>query len=425
LCNYEYNVFSIATIILGFVTCPPASASAPSSQPTEPESSGAAQPWERLTGDWLGLRPALSERGVTFEAAYSFDAFLNAHGGRNTHDSDTYFGYLDVSVTLDSKGLGLWDGGQWYAAFQDFRGESISDRHVGDLLLLNNDEAPNRSQLAQFWYEQSLFEDLVRIRIGKMDGNEHFALNDTGADFINSGFAFPPMMPIPTFPDPGLGFELFLKPTQGLTLSGGVFDADAAGSRSGFDTAFHGRDDSFSIGELSLAPHEMGECLPGVYRVGGWYHSGEWDVYFNDLGGRRAPRSHRGNAGVYVSLEQQVRAENPDVADDEQGLAAFFHYGWAPSSYNEITSYYGAGVVYTGLIPGRDADATGLAINHSSLSGDVQRLERRFGETVFEAYHTFSVTEFLSVRPDVQYILDPGGSGRDAIAIGVRIELAF
>lgn len=383
--------------------------------------------WEHATGDWGGARPWLDEHGMTFELSYSANFLQNLHGGLNTRDANQYRGLLDLSLTLDTEAMGLWEGGTIFLDFLEIHGRDISERHVGDFQALSNNDAPARTQLSEFWYEHSFFDGKVRIKLGKMDSNADFVAVDYGGEFIGSSAAVIPTVPMPTFPDPNIGFALFYEPVEWLALGAGVYDTEGVGGRAGFDTAFHDSNDSFSLVELKLRPtfNLWGQDLPGVYRVGGWYHSGSWDVFFNDIGGRLKPRTHRGNAGLYLSFDQELLKENPSAEDDEQGLGAFFQFGWAPSSYNEITRYYGVGFQYVGLIPGRDEDVTGLAMYHASLSGKVQSLERRHSETAVELYHKLQLTPSLSLKPDIQYIVNPGGDGKDAIVAGVRLEIAF
>jgi porin len=248
-----------------------------------------------------------------------------------------------------------------------------------------------------------------------------------GGEYLNSGPNAIANQPIPTYPDPALGVAAFLTPVEWMTLAGGVYDADGLGTHTGFDTAFHGENNSFTIGELILrSKFRSGQrTLPGVYKTGGWYHSGDWDVYFNDLNGRLPARTHRGNAGFYAMGEQAIWRENPTDETDEQGLGVFFEFGWSPSKYNEMPGFYAGGFNYTGLIPGRDADITGLGFAHASLSGEVQSLEHRYSETVIELFHKVQLNEFISIKPDCQYIFDPGGDGRDAVIVGARLEVSF
>jgi len=405
-------------------------ASAEEDQPpaSMPADDGVESPvWDRLTGDWFSLRTRLEDIGITFEASYTGDFMFNARGGANTHDSDTWLGLFDLSLSLDTQAMGLWNGGTFFVDFQDIRGESITERHVGDLFYVNNDDAPARAQLAEFWYEQLFLDGMIRSKLGKQDVLSDFAYSDMGGEFINGAFGWIANAPTPTYPDPALGAALFVEPVDWLALGGGVYDADGSGTRGGFDTAFHGTNDSFTIAEIMFKPVlTLGnQRLPGVYRVGGWYHTGVWDVYFNDLDGRLPGRTQRGNTGVYTVIDQTLWCEHPEDELDEQGLGAFFQYGWAPSNINEITSLYGGGLRYIGLIPTRDADITGLGMSHASLSGEVQALERRYSETALELFHKVQITDFVSLKPDAQYIVNPGGDGRDAIVVGIRLEVSF
>jgi porin len=384
--------------------------------------------WEHATGDWAGVRPWLDDHGLTLDISYTADFFYNLGGGLNTSDADQYRGLLGIGLTVDTEKLGLWENGTFFVNMLENHGRDITERHVGDLQALNNADAPNHTRLYEFWYEHALFDGALRVKLGKMDANVDFAAPDYGGEFIHSSAGFSPTIQFPTWPDPALGIAVFVEPVEWLYLQAGLYDAEGTGTRGGFDTAFHSPDDVVVMWEMGVRPtlRLFGQAdLPGTYRVGGFYHTGEWDEYFNDLGGRLAPQAHRGNSGVYVVLDQLLLREHPDDDEKEQGLGAFFQFAWAPSDYNEITQHYGAGFQYVGLIPERDDDVFGVAAHHVSLSGKVQSLEKRHSETAIEAFYKYQLTEFVSIKPDVQYIVNPGGNGRDAVVAGVRVEITL
>ena len=383
---------------------------------------------DTLTGDWGGGREWLVDHGFTFEMLYTADFFYNLRGGLNTSDAEQYRGLLALGFTLDTCQAGLWDNGTFFVSAIQNHGTDITARHLGDLQAANNNDAPNDTRLYEFWYGHDFFDGRLTVKLGKLDANNDFAAPEFGGEFIHSSPGFSPTIPMPTWPDPALGVEVFIKPSDWIYFGAGVFDAQGVGTRSGFETALHSPDDSFTIAEVGVRPKLSlfgQQDLPGTYRVGGFYHSGEWDVYFNDLDGRLPARTHRGNAGVYAVFDQLLYREHHEVEDDEQGLGAFFQFGWADSDYNEITQHYGGGLQYVGLLPGRDCDVCGLGVHHVSLSGKAQSMEKRYGETAIEAFYKCQVTEFFSLKPDVQYIANPGGDGRDAIVAGVRMEIVF
>ena len=306
--------------------------------------------WEHMTGDWAGRRPWLDDHGFTLEIGYAADFFYNMRGGLNTSDADQYRGVLGIGLTLDTRRMGFWEGGTFFLGFQQIHGTDMTERHIGDIQALNNNDAPGRTQLAEFWYEHTLLDGNLRIKLGKMDANADFAYVDYGGELINSSAGINPIVPMPQYPDPAIGAAIFIEPVDWMYVAGGVYDANGLGNHTGFDTAFHGRNDSFTVAEMGWRPtlSVAGQELPGTYRVGGWYHSGDWDVFFNDLEGRLPERTHRGNAGVYLNFDQRLYRENLETGDDEQGLGVFFQFAWAPSRYNEISRYYGFGGQYVG-----------------------------------------------------------------------------
>ena len=46
-------------------------------------------------------------------------------------------------------------------------------------------------------------------------------------------------------------------------------------------------------------------------------------------------------------------------------------------------------------------------------------------ETVFELFYKAEITPRIRIQPDLQYIATPSGIHRDALAVGVRFEVAL
>ncbi|TWU31611.1 carbohydrate porin [Novipirellula artificiosorum] len=77
-----------------------------------------------------------------------------------------------------------------------------------------------------------------------------------------------------------------------------------------------------------------------------------------------------------------------------------------------------AGVVYRGLLPGRDEDVIGAGIAWARLN-----LGGTNQETVVETFYKAQVTATVSMQPDIQYIASPSGIYRDALAVGLRFTV--
>lgn len=385
-------------------------------QETELEKNGI---WNRefLAGDLYGTRNWLEGPGISLEITYTGEMFSNLRGGINTSGASEYRGNFDLVLTADPEKLGLAPGTIYFYA-QNGHGNGISERHVGDTQTLSNLDACYLSQVSEYWIEQLFFDERLRIKVGKQDSNADFVAVDYGGIFIGSSEAVIPNIPMPTFPDPALGIALHWDITNWVSIGGGFYEGSPVGCHAGFDTAFGNNGGSFSIGELALRSL-LGKQkdLPGTYRFGGWYHSSD----FEDVGEHTGidPKVYAGNHGFYLAFDQMLYRED-DVSD--QGLVAFFQLGMAPEDRNELDRYLGIGLNYVGLFEGRDEDVVGLGIAQASWS---DRVEDISSETAIEFFYRAQLTNSIAIQPDIQYIVNPGGNGEDALALGVRFQITF
>ena len=78
------------------------------------------------------------------------------------------------------------------------------------------------------------------------------------------------------------------------------------------------------------------------------------------------------------------------------------------------------GVVYRGLIVGRDEDVLGAGVAWAELfQGGSNE------ETVYEFFYKAQITPSVSLQPDIQYIVTPSGIHPDALAVGIRFQIAL
>ena len=91
------------------------------------------------------------------------------------------------------------------------------------------------------------------------------------------------------------------------------------------------------------------------------------------------------------------------------------------------------GLNYKGLLPGRGDDRTMLHFIYGDLSSDYARSvrvpagRRAESEKVVELAHRFQLTPWSYFQPDLQYVIDPGGTGDipNALVIGFQMGLTF
>jgi porin len=109
----------------------------------------------------------------------------------------------------------------------------------------------------------------------------------------------------------------------------------------------------------------------------------------------------------------------------EEGLTLWGEVAVAPrSSVSPLPLFVGGGVSYQGLIPGRGPDIASLGVIHGALSHD---LPRTTAETVIEMNYQLILPGGLSIMPDLQYIVRPGGvrGVGNALVLGAQVTLSF
>ena len=372
--------------------------------------------WQDGTGDWRGLRPWLWRHGIIPEFLFTGEIFSNLHGGK--HTGTQAISNLDISVTLNTDLLGLWSNGLFFIHLQNNLGKGISEDYVGNINTISNlDPAPrfNWTQLSQFYYQHSAFDDKLQLILGKQDANTHFAVPHFAEPLVNASFDLTLNVPMPTFPDSGMGITTLVTVNDEIIISGAIYNGNT--DNHGNTALFSHMQGVFSIAEFEFQPTWNG--YNGYYRMGGWFNNN--DVKAIRPESQQAGNEHffNNNYGFYIALDQGLTQVN-SPQHDENGFGVFFQLGWAPEDRNETPLYIGGGLGYKGLIPGREDDSLQFGVAHAQFSN---RLPNKSSETVLELAYTARITPWLHFKPDIQYVINPDGNGRDALVMGLRMLL--
>src|SRR5262249_891259 len=97
----------------------------------------------------------------------------------------------------------------------------------------------------------------------------------------------------------------------------------------------------------------------------------------------------------------------------------------APKSrVNTMPYFFGAGLSYQGLIPGRGNDTASIGFIYGTFS---RYIPETTAERVIEANYQITLKRWLSITPDLQYIIRPNGSSaiQNAFVLGTQIAVNF
>ncbi|MBA3812732.1 MAG: carbohydrate porin, partial [Caulobacteraceae bacterium] len=299
-------------------------------------------------------------REITFTGAYIADALADLEGGKRA--GERYVDQLKVSAAFDGAAWGR-GGLTAMVSVEHHNGASFSGELVGDVQVVSDvDLPPEAWRLYEAWVQQTLPDGRAGVKGGIIDLNNTFDVQGTAALFLNSSHGIGPDLSQtgldgPSInPTPALGLTAFWRPAPEWTAQLGLFDGvagDPQDLRRFVSIELSARGGALAIGQVE---RRWGKAVR--LEVGAWAYTAAFDALdrFDAAG---APLRVRGNAGLYGLAEGRLLAKR---GSQDGGLSGWVRIGWADDEINRIATYLGAGLVYTGLVPGRGADQSGLAI---------------------------------------------------------------
>jgi porin len=365
------------------------------------------------SGQTVGPRKA-SPLTTTF--SYTGELVVDVAGGVGR--GATVPGVAGVQASLPLNQLVGWSGARAFVVAIGTHGGAPS-AFVGDVQGVSNIEAPPAVRLEEAWLQQNLFGNRLSGVVGRFDLNAEFYRLQSGALFLNSSFGVGPEFSQSggagkrpsIFPNTAFGARLAFKPSPNLVWRAAAFDGPmlisevAVLARS--DTAEQPRHRRFEIGRGRTRAYAAKVAL------GAWYYPAR----FRDLSDST---SHRGSGGAYL------------VADITMGsVTTFAQLGLGDGRVNQIGGYVAGGLTLTAPIRSRAQDIVGVGVAAAVNGSHFERAQSVIGvpaagETTVELTYLAQIGPSVSVQPDAQYVIHPGGTGglRNATVLGFRVALS-
>jgi porin len=332
-----------------------------------------------------------------------------------------YLDNLDLGLTLDLEPLG-WEGATFAASGLYNNRSQLTEALVGDFQTISNIDNDGSPRLYELWLEQRLGQGL-RAKLGVIDLNSEFDVNELGGLFINSSHGIAPDFSQigangpSIFPAPGLG-AMAEAEIRAWRVRIGLFEGIPRDPERPRRTVF-----GLTRGEGVLVVAEGERRWSGGRAVLGLrHHSGDFERWGAPAG--TAPAQSEGSSGAYLIVENRL------AGSAAVQLLGFARIGLAERRIHEVELYTGAGLVLQGPLLGFGGEQLGLALA-SAWSGAPYRVSLDDGgtrhETAVELTYSVPVLSWLTVQPDLQWIVNPGFRPRtgDALALGVRLTASF
>ncbi|MGA2231012.1 MAG: carbohydrate porin [Tepidisphaeraceae bacterium] len=379
------------------------------------ESSAPADADDHLSDHWLAAqRGRLADRGIVIDALLATYFGDNFSGGATTSHAGAAYEF-NLNFTLDSSKLLGYDGGTLFVNFRTQDGlEHPLDGSFGDTSHLDE---PQLTAVSEIWYQQTLFADKLRLKLGKIDANEDFAFVQNGGEFLNDFASYSATIAsLPTDPDPALGALAFYTINDHFYVGAGVFDGSlqqgvptgSLGPNTGFRS-------TFLIGEAG-AKWTLPGGRDGRLALGGWRQTGS--IPHLDDGGHDTSAQ-----GPYATFDQTLWRANPDQDDDKRGIAMFALAGYADPRLSQAAQQFSGGVKWTGLIPSRPDDIVGLGAGYIGFSQADDAGFDHSAQTTIEAFYKIQLKPWFSIEPDLQFVNDPDGIASQHNAVIGTIQM--
>lgn len=396
-----------------------------------------------LTGDWGGTRTDLFERGIAFRGDYVGEAMGVVDGGYGETGA-RYAQQVRVGVDLDMGTLAGWNGGAFHFTLNDRRGRSTSVDFVGNRFPIQEAYGGQYTRLTELSYDQTFNAGQSYYKLGYYAMGNQFGLHSLLTHFVNAAFCAHPLAMSGNsgwynYPVARWGGEFAQQVSPAVNVRTGWFQVNPnlGGNieRNAFRPLASGTTGSLFPVEVTWTPAK-GSRYAGVYKFGGYYDTSRVDKRGLDA----SPTT--GRHGAYVLAEQRLTRES---ADPSRGLTAFAQYMVSDTDTAQIKRWYALGGVYQGIgsraqdsialgyvgadINNRLVDARRATLAAGGVPADSPLYNLSQAEELFELSYSVQVNPWLMIRPDVQYIVNPGTfnySGTDnAWAVGVQAKVTF
>ena len=342
-----------------------------------------------------------------------------------------------------------WRGGGLRVSAVSGAGRDLS-ASIGNVFTVSQAWTENTLFLYEAYLVQKAFNDRLEVVVGRISSAEFFgglpALNLLVTGGLNSvPIALKLNSPFTGSTEASWAAGARWLPAEETYIMAGFFQARAdlgeTGPYHGLDLGFGHDDGGFAVAEIGWTPNSKqftavqedrrftrnrtelagdGSGLPGIYKLGAYFSTTAKENYADGWGE---------NPFGFYAVGQQVLWEQTRGKPTGPHLCVFGGTTWSPPTGVTEMPWSGfLGTAWQGPLPARPADhlyAVGQIGNFSDpYAQSVGQSPAGAFESVLNAGYIIKITKELSVQPDIQYIIRPGGFGQSGNALVLGLQIA-
>lgn len=406
-----------------------------------------------MTGDWGGERTRLIEQGIDIKADYVGEVGANLHGGYNDDKTARYSDQFGMGVALDLQKLWGWDNTQAKIQLTNRNGQNISNDRVGDPragTLSSSQEVYGRGhmvRLTQLWIQHQFLDGKLDVKAGYFGEGEDF--NTFPCEFQNLAFCGSQVGNWATnlwynWPVSQAALRVKYNITPELYAQIGAYNQNPSQLEHGNGFKLSGSGTKGTVLPVELVWSPKVNDLPGEYRVGYYKSTAPADdVKVNITNDGQDYRVRDSKHGYWFVVQQQLTSHNGDAS---RGLHIAANATFHDKQTNIVDNYQSLMFVYKGPFDARPKDDIGIGAARIHVNDDVKKSAELINASIgatdysdplytplrnteynYELNYGFHVTNWLTVRPNLQYITHPGGVDQvdNALVAGLKIQSTF
>lgn len=394
-------------------------------RPAMAQSSDGPRPGDLFSFDRVGQAAgqALKNEGVYLDAGYFNDILADVKGGNET--GVTSAGEAFAAVHFDMNAIAGIPNASVHIIFDDRTGNNVSTL-VGTQFGLSGINGPSDTvRLSEFSWDQMLFDDHLRLLVGRINPTADFATSDISCLFVSNitcaqPFAWYVNTSGVAYPVSTWGGRATFKPTLASYFRVGVYQDDPsqnAATEHGFNWGIINSTGVFIPFEIGYQTDFSSVRYPSKYNVGGYYDTGSFAVpsmsSITDL-------NRRGRTGFYAQMQQTVLRPDPST---NRSLTLFGGVLAATGGFQEYPLSVYAGAYQRGPFPSRPTDALGFEATYVTVDKKAQdqvintfhslglAAPNHANEWVFEVNYKIAMALGVDLVPVAQYVVHPDAIG--------------
>lgn len=381
-----------------------------------------------MLGDWNGKRTELQKKGYDFSLGYTGEMATLLDANHHSSHGTEYADQFAIGTHIDLEKVLGWKDTEAQITVTERNGRSLSQ--TSDALaghLSSSQEVWGRGQtwrLTDFWIKKQFLDQKLDIKVGRFGEGEDF--NSFDCDFQNLALCGSQVgnwvgdqwynWPVSQW---AARVKYSIQPDLYAQIGAYEYNPENLERGKGWNLSTDGSHGAIIPAEVVWQPIVGVSKLPGEYRFGYYYSTADAAEILH-------PEQTSHKQGVWIVAKQQLTAHN---GDKTRGLTGFVNVTVHDSDTNRVGNMQNAGLVYKGAFDTRPKDEIAFGISRISINDDVNDIQTRQQDDEYNAeiYYGVHATNWLTIRPNVQYIRHVGAykNGENAWVGGIKLQTAF